>query len=171
MQTRPTDPATSMGVLDKEEFSSVSHVCKINANAILHTSKPSSLSRRDSNSKPPPPYQKRCPQRLITASLAVSRQILHSNVLSWLLLSAEAELLDPGPGAGFSGAAAAAAAAEPEAGGAAAVAIERTGPLKKKVLVGVTERLPNSSRNVHRNKQEPRRECGSREEKTTTHRD
>lgn len=102
----------------------------------------------------------------------MSRQILHSNVLSWLLLSAEAELLDPGPGAGFSGAAAAAAAAvEPEAGGAAAVAIERTGPLKKKVLVGVTARLPNSSRNVHRNKQEPRRECGSREEKTTTHRD
>lgn len=100
----------------------------------------------------------------------MSRQILHSNVLSWLLLSAEAELLDPGPGAGFSGAAAA-AAAEPEAGGAAAVAIERTGPLKKKVLVGVTARLPNSSRNVHRNKQEPRRQCGSREEKTTTHRD
>lgn len=31
--------------------------------------------------------QKRCPQRLITASLDVSRQILHSNVLSWLPLS------------------------------------------------------------------------------------
>lgn len=83
-------------------------------------------------------YQKRCPHRLITASLAVSRQMLHSNVLSWLLLSAEAELLDPGPAAGFSGAA---AAAEPEAGGAAAVAIDRTGPLQKRVLVGVTTRI------------------------------
>lgn len=75
-----------------------------------------------------PFYQKRCPHRLITASLAVSRQILHSNVLSWLLLSAAAEVLDPGPVAGFS--ADAAAAAEPEAGGAAAVAIDRTGLLK-----------------------------------------
>lgn len=102
---------------------------------------------------PPPPtpllfYQKRCPHRLITASFAVSRQILHSNVLSWLLLSAEAELLDPGPAAAFSGA----AAAEPEAGGAAAVAIDRTDPLKKRVLVGVTPRIPNSSRHVHKNK-------------------
>lgn len=92
-------------------------------------------------------YQKRCPHKLITASLAVSRQILHSNVLSWLLLSAEAELLDPGPAAGFS---AAAAAAEPEAGGAAAVAIGRTGQLNKRVLVGVTPRLQNLSRSVHK---------------------
>lgn len=33
------------------------------------------------------PYQKRCPQRLITASFDVSRQMLHSKVLSWPLLS------------------------------------------------------------------------------------
>lgn len=98
-------------------------------------------------------YQKRCPHRLITASLAVSRQMLHSNVLSWLLLSAEVELLDPVPGAGFSGvAAAAAAAAEPEAGGAAAVAIERTDPLKKKGSVGLTPRLPSSSTHGHKKK-------------------
>lgn len=80
--------------------------------------------------------------------MAVSRQILHSNVLSWLLLSAEAELLDAGPAAVFSGAAA--EAAEPEAGGAAAVAIDRTAPLKKRVLVGVTPQLPNSSRDAHK---------------------
>lgn len=41
-------------------------------------------------------YQKRCPHKLITASLAVSRHMLHSKVLSWLPLSAAAELLDPG---------------------------------------------------------------------------
>lgn len=40
--------------------------------------------------------QKRCPHKLITASLAVSRHMLHSKVLSWLPLSAAAELLDPG---------------------------------------------------------------------------
>lgn len=33
------------------------------------------------------PHQKRCPHRLITASLAVSKQMLHSKVLSWLALS------------------------------------------------------------------------------------
>lgn len=32
-------------------------------------------------------YQKRCPHRLITASLAVSKQMLHSKVLSWFALS------------------------------------------------------------------------------------
>lgn len=61
-------------------------------------------------------HQKRCPQRLITASLAVSRHILHSKVLSWLPLSAAVELLDPG--IGFS-----VAAVDPTAGGGAAVAI------------------------------------------------
>lgn len=61
-------------------------------------------------------YQKRCPHRLITASFAVSRHMLHSKVLSWLLLSVVVELLDPGHE--FS-----VAAEEPEAGGAAAVAI------------------------------------------------
>lgn len=43
--------------------------------------------------------QNRCPHRLITASLAVSRQMLHSKVLSWLPLSAAPELPEPGPGA------------------------------------------------------------------------
>lgn len=61
-------------------------------------------------------YQKRCPHRLITASLAVSRHMLHSKVLSWLPLSAAAELL--APGLGFS-----VDPAEPDAGGGAAVAI------------------------------------------------
>lgn len=37
--------------------------------------------------------QKRCPHRLITASLAVSKQMLHSKVLSWLVLSPEPLLL------------------------------------------------------------------------------
>ena len=70
-------------------------------------------------------YQNRCPHRLITASLAVSRHILHSKVLSWLPLSAAVELLDPG--LVFS-----VAAVEPEAGGGAAVAIKKnTDPLKK----------------------------------------
>lgn len=32
-------------------------------------------------------YQKRCPHKLITASLAVSKQMLHSKVLSWLAFS------------------------------------------------------------------------------------
>lgn len=60
--------------------------------------------------------QKRCPHRLITASLAVSRQMLHSKVLSWLPPSAADEPLDPGLGLS-------AAAAELAAGGGAAVAI------------------------------------------------
>lgn len=43
--------------------------------------------------------QKRCPHRLMTASLAVSRHMLHSNVLSWLLLESAAVvvLLDEVP--------------------------------------------------------------------------
>lgn len=62
------------------------------------------------------PYQKRCPHRLMTASLAVSRQMLHSNVLSWLPPSPPAvELLDPE--LAFSAAAAVAVApGEPLAG-------------------------------------------------------
>lgn len=32
-------------------------------------------------------YQKRCPHKLITASLAVSKQMLHSKVLSWFVFS------------------------------------------------------------------------------------
>lgn len=43
-------------------------------------------------------YQKRWPHKLITASLAVSRQMLHSNVLSWLLPSPLLlPLAPPGP--------------------------------------------------------------------------
>ena len=63
-------------------------------------------------------YQKRCPHRLITASLAVSKHILHSKVLSWLPLSppVAVELLDPGLVLSV-------AAVEPGAGGGAAVAI------------------------------------------------
>lgn len=55
--------------------------------------------------------QNRCPQRLITASFDVSRQMLHSKVLSWLPLSPAVELLEPG--LEFS------EAVEQEAGGAA----------------------------------------------------
>lgn len=62
--------------------------------------------------------QKRCPHRLMTASLAVSRQMLHSNVLSWLPPSA-ALLPQLEPGLGLS----AAAAGDPAAGWGAAVAI------------------------------------------------
>lgn len=39
--------------------------------------------------------QKRCPHRLMTASLAVSRQMLHSNVLSWLLPSPAVPVAPP----------------------------------------------------------------------------
>lgn len=39
--------------------------------------------------------QKRCPHKLITASLAVSKQMLHSKVLSWLVLSPGPLLLLP----------------------------------------------------------------------------
>lgn len=60
-------------------------------------------------------YQKRCPHRLITASLEVSKQMLHSNVLSWLPPSPAVELLEPG--LGFS------VAVEAAAGGGAALAI------------------------------------------------
>lgn len=60
--------------------------------------------------------QKRCPHRLITASLAVSRHMLHSKVLSWLPLSVAVELLDPALWFSVAG-------VEPEVGGGAAVAI------------------------------------------------
>lgn len=58
-------------------------------------------------------YQKRWPHKLITASLDVSKQILHSNVLSWLLLSPCAWLLEP--------AAVLSVAAEPDGGEALAM--------------------------------------------------
>lgn len=43
-------------------------------------------------------YQKRWPHKLITASLEVSKQMLHSNVLSWLPVSPCVWVLEPVPG-------------------------------------------------------------------------
>lgn len=42
-------------------------------------------------------YQKRWPHKLITASLEVSKQMLHSNVLSWVLFSPCVWVLEPVP--------------------------------------------------------------------------
>lgn len=55
--------------------------------------------------------QNKCPQRLITASLDVSRQMLHSKVLSWFPVSPAVELLEPGFGVSV--------AVAPETGGEA----------------------------------------------------
>lgn len=44
-----------------------------------------------------PAYQKRWPHKLITASLDVSKQMLHSNVLSWLPDSPCVWVLEPVP--------------------------------------------------------------------------
>lgn len=97
--------------------------------------------------------QKRCPHRLITASLAVSRQMLHSNVLSWPPPSAAAELpVLLGPGFEFSSAAAAAAAAsaEPVAGGGAALAIYPTKiHFTLKYSAGDSSGLPGASIYTH----------------------